>query len=389
MPYSVYLKKNEEKRIMSGHPWVYANEVSKIEGKDKNGSMAKVYDLAGRYIGKGYINHLSKILVRIFIRDDSDDNEALFTDRILKADEYRKTLGITGAYRMVYGESDNLPGLIIDRYSDIFSLQFLSLGMDNKRDLIVKILNDNFHPLGIYERSDVSVREKEGLLAKRGVLLGTFETKVIIEENGIKMQVDVENGQKTGYFLDQKFNRFALRNYVKDKDVLDCFCNSGGFSLNASLGGAKSVLSLDISEKAIEEVKENAKLNEIDNITTKCVDVFQELRDFKKDGISFDVIVLDPPAFCKTADEINNALRGYKDINTLALKIIRPGGFLVTCSCSMHITFPMFEEMLKDSAKDSKRNVRLVEIKTQSPDHPSLLGADETSYLKFYVLNVE
>ncbi len=389
MPYSVYLKKNEEKRIMSGHPWVYANEVSKIEGKDKNGSMAKVYDLAGRYIGKGYINHLSKILVRIFIRDDSDDNEALFTDRILKADEYRKTLGITGAYRMVYGESDNLPGLIIDRYSDIFSLQFLSLGMDNKRDLIVKILNDNFHPLGIYERSDVSVREKEGLLAKKGVLLGTFETKVIIEENGIKMQVDVENGQKTGYFLDQKFNRFALRNYVKDKDVLDCFCNSGGFSLNASLGGAKSVLSLDISEKAIEEVKENAKLNEIDNITTKCVDVFQELRDFKKDGISFDVIVLDPPAFCKTADEINNALRGYKDINTLALKIIRPGGFLVTCSCSMHITFPMFEEMLKDSAKDSKRNVRLVEIKTQSPDHPSLLGADETSYLKFYVLNVE
>lgn len=389
MPYSVYLKKNEEKRIMSGHPWVYANEVSKIEGKDKNGSMAKVYDLAGRYIGKGYINHLSKILVRIFIRDDSDDNEALFTDRILKADEYRKTLGITGAYRMVYGESDNLPGLIIDRYSDIFSLQFLSLGMDNKRDLIVKILNDNFHPLGIYERSDVPVREKEGLLAKKGVLLGTFETKVIIEENGIKMQVDVENGQKTGYFLDQKFNRFALRNYVKDKDVLDCFCNSGGFSLNASLGGAKSVLSLDISEKAIEEVKENAKLNEIDNITTKCVDVFQELRDFKKDGISFDVIVLDPPAFCKTADEINNALRGYKDINTLALKIIRPGGFLVTCSCSMHITFPMFEEMLKDSAKDSKRNVRLVEIKTQSPDHPSLLGADETSYLKFYVLNVE
>jgi 23S rRNA (cytosine1962-C5)-methyltransferase len=389
MPYSVYLKKNEEKRIMSGHPWVYANEVSKIEGKDKNGSMAKVYDLAGRYIGKGYINHLSKILVRIFIRDDSDDNEALFTDRILKADEYRKTLGITGAYRMVYGESDNLPGLIIDRYSDIFSLQFLSLGMDNKRDLIVKILNDNFHPLGIYERSDVSVRGKEGLLAKKGVLLGTFETKVIIEENGIKMQVDVENGQKTGYFLDQKFNRFALRNYVKDKDVLDCFCNSGGFSLNASLGGAKSVLSLDISEKAIEEVKENAKLNEIDNITTKCVDVFQELRDFKKDGISFDVIVLDPPAFCKTADEINNALRGYKDINTLALKIIRPGGFLVTCSCSMHITFPMFEEMLKDSAKDSKRNVRLVEIKTQSPDHPSLLGADETSYLKFYVLNVE
>lgn len=389
MPYSVYLKKNEEKRIMSGHPWVYANEVSKIEGKDKNGSMAKVYDLAGRYIGKGYINHLSKILVRILIRDDSDDNEALFTDRILKADEYRKTLGITGAYRMVYGESDNLPGLIIDRYSDIFSLQFLSLGMDNKRDLIVKILNDNFHPLGIYERSDVSVREKEGLLAKKGVLLGTFETKVIIEENGIKMQVDVENGQKTGYFLDQKFNRFALRNYVKDKDVLDCFCNSGGFSLNASLGGAKSVLSLDISEKAIEEVKENAKLNEIDNITTKCVDVFQELRDFKKDGISFDVIVLDPPAFCKTADEINNALRGYKDINTLALKIIRPGGFLVTCSCSMHITFPMFEEMLKDSAKDSKRNVRLVEIKTQSPDHPSLLGADETSYLKFYVLNVE
>lgn len=389
MPYSVYLKKNEEKRIMSGHPWVYANEVSRIEGKDKNGSMAKVYDLAGRYIGKGYINHLSKILVRIFIRDDSDDNESLFTERILKADEYRKTLGITGAYRMVYGESDNLPGLVIDRYGDVFSLQFLSLGMDNKRDLIVKILNDNFHPLGIYERSDVSVREKEGLLAKKGVLLGTFETKVIIEENGIKMQVDVENGQKTGYFLDQKFNRFALRNYVKDKDVLDCFCNSGGFSLNASLGGAKSVLSLDISEKAIEEVKENAKLNEIDNITTKCVDVFQELRDFKKDGISFDVIVLDPPAFCKTADEINNALRGYKDINTLALKIIRPGGFLVTCSCSMHITFPMFEEMLKDSAKDSKRNVRLVEIKTQSPDHPSLLGADETSYLKFYVLNVE
>lgn len=388
MPYSVYLKKNEEKRIVAGHPWVFANEVARIEGKDKNGSLASVYDYSGRYIGKGYINHLSKILVRIFIRDDSVPDYDYYRQAIKKADDYRRRLGFDNCYRVVFGESDNLPALIIDKYADVLCVQFLSLGIDKNKDLIVKAIVDIFNPRGIYERSDVAVREKEGLPLVKGKLYGDFDTKVVIEENGLKMLVDIENGQKTGYFLDQKENRFALRRYANSGEVLDCFCNSGGFSLNAAKAGADKVTALDISRLALDNVEQNAALNGLDNIVTLQGDVFEVLRGFKRQGKSFDTIVLDPPAFCKSVSEVKNAYKGYKDINILAMKLVKDGGFLISSSCSHYMTFPLFQNMLTDAARESGKKVRIVEIRTQSSDHPSMLSTEESLYLKFFVLQV-
>jgi 23S rRNA (cytosine1962-C5)-methyltransferase len=386
MPYRVYLKKNEERRIVDGHSWVYANEVARIEDKDKNGSLASVYSNDGRFIGKGYINHASKILVRIFIRSDEVDDEEYYLRKIKECNDYREKLGYKNCYRMVFAEADNLPALIIDRYADIFVIQCLSLGIDLRKDLICKCLVKLFSPKGIYERSDVAVRKKEGLEEVKGVLYGEVPDYCEIEENGIKMLVDVKNGQKTGYFLDQKENRFAVRRYSKG-EVLDCFCNSGGFSLNAALTATK-VLSCDISPLALNNVSDNAKLNNFKNIETLCGDVFEVLRNFRKEKRQFDTVILDPPAFCKTADEVKDAYRGYKDINITAMKIVKQGGFLITCSCSHYMTRTLFEKMLVESAKDSGRQVRSVEIKTQAPDHPSLLCADETQYLKFYVLQI-
>ncbi|MDE7192322.1 MAG: class I SAM-dependent rRNA methyltransferase [Clostridia bacterium] len=388
MPYNVYLKKNEEKRIVAGHPWVYANEVARIEGKDKNGSLATVYDFSGRYIGKGYINHLSKILVRIFIRDDSFPDLEYYKRAIKKANDYRLSLGMDDCYRMVFGESDNLPALIVDKYSDILCVQLLSLGIEKNKDIIIQALVELFNPRGIYERSDVAVRLKEGLEERKGIIYGDFDTKVLIQENGLKMQVDLQNGQKTGYFLDQKENRFALRRYCKDKHVLDCFCNSGGFSLNAAAAGAKEVIALDISSQALADVNTNARLNNFNDITTLQGDVFEELRKFKREGKTFDTIVLDPPAFCKSASEVKNAYKGYKDINILAMKLVKSGGFLISSSCSHYMTLPLFQNMLADAARESGKSVRIVEIRTQSSDHPSMLSTDESLYLKFFVLQV-
>lgn len=387
MPYSVYLKKNEEKRIVAGHPWVFANEVARIEGKDKNGSLATVYDFSGRYIGKGYINHLSKILVRIFIRDDSVPDYEYYKNAISKANDYRLKLGFKNSYRVVFGESDNLPALIVDKYNDILSVQFLSLGIDKNKDLIIRALIEIFNPKGIYERSDVAVREKEGLPLFKGKIYGDFNTKIVIEENGLKMIVDVENGQKTGYFLDQKENRFALRKYASG-DVLDCFCNVGGFALNAAAAGAKNVIALDISQSALDTVAENANLNRLTNVHTLQGDVFEVLRQFKKEGKTFDTIVLDPPAFCKSASEVKNAYKGYKDINILGMKLVKDGGFLISSSCSHYMTFPLFQNMLTDAARESGRKARIVEIRTQASDHPSMLSTDESLYLKFFVLQI-
>lgn len=389
MPYTVYLKKNEEKRILAGHSWVFANEVLRIDGKDKNGALATVCDCDGRYIGKGYINHLSKILVRIFIRDNEEPDLAFYKNRIKAANEYRVKLGYGDCYRMVYAEADNLPALIVDKYHDVFSVQFLSLGIEQNRDLIIQSLVELFAPRGIYERSDAAVLEKEGLPQKKGIIYGDFDTRVTVVENGLNMIVDLEKGQKTGYFLDQKENRFALRRYVKDCEVLDCFCNSGGFSLNAAAAGARSVTALDISAQALGDVTANAAANGYqDIIRTECGDVFRLLREYKKAGRNFDVIVLDPPAFCKSANDVKNAYKGYRDINALAMKLIRSGGFLVTSSCSHYMTFSLFESMLIESARHSGRTVRSVEIRTQACDHPSLLAAEETLYLKFFVLQI-
>ena len=386
MAYKLYLKKNEEKRIIGGHSWVYANEVAKIEGKDKNGSLAEVYSFDGRFIGKGYINHASKILVRIFIRGNETDDEQFYLDAIKKANNYRVKLGYNNCYRMVFAESDNLPALIIDKYGDILVMQCLSLGIDLRKQTICDCLVKLFNPKGIYERSDVAVRKKEGLPEVKQVLYGEVPDYQEIEENGIKMLVDVKNGQKTGYFLDQKENRFAVRKYCTG-EVLDCFCNSGGFSLNAATV-AKGVTSCDISELALKNVRDNAELNGFKNITTLQGDVFEVLRNFKREKRQFDTVILDPPAFCKTADEVKDAYRGYKDINLTAMKIVKSGGFLITCSCSHYMTASLFEKMLIEAAKESGRIVRSVEIKTQAPDHPSLLCAEETQYLKFFVLQV-
>lgn len=389
MPYRVYLKKKEERRIADGHSWVYANEVSRIEGEGHNGDIAEVYDDAGRYIGKGYINHLSKILVRIFIRDHSEADPLLFKTRIKEADDYRKRLGYTDCYRMVFAEADDLPALIIDKYHDVFSVQILSLGMELHKKEIIDALVELFAPRGIYERSDVDVRKKEGLPLVKGPLYGDFDPRVIIEENGLRMAADLEKGQKTGYFLDQKENRFAVRRYCKGARVLDCFCNVGGFSLNAACAGALSVEALDISETALSDVEENSRLNGFtDIITTRCGDVFEVLREYRRSGRKFDTVILDPPAFCKNASDVKNAYRGYKDINILGMKLVEKGGFLITASCSHYMTPTLFEKMIKEAAREAGKRVRIVEIRTQSPDHPSLAAADETLYLKFYVLNI-
>lgn len=387
MAYEIYLKKNEEKRIAAGHSWVYANEVARIEGKDKNGSLASVFSYDGRFIGKGYINHASKILVRIFIRGDETDDRQFYLNRLRAAWDYRRKLGYENCCRVVFAEADNLPALIVDKYGDYLSVQCLSLGIDMRKAMITDCLVEIFRPRGIFERSDVALRKKEGLSEVKGVLYGEVPDIAEIEENGLKMLVDIKNGQKTGYFLDQKENRFAARRYAAGGEVLDCFCNSGGFSLNCATV-AKHVTACDISQAALDNVMRNARLNGLENIDTVCGDAFELLRFFRRSGRKFDLVILDPPAFCKSAAEVKDAYRGYKDINLQGMKLVGSGGFLITCSCSHYMTATLFERLLAEAAKESGRVVKSVEIKTQAPDHPSLLCADETHYLKFYVLNI-
>lgn len=388
MPYTVYLKKGEEKRILGGHSWVYANEVHKIEGKDKNGSLAEVRAFDGRFVGKGYVNHLSKILVRIFIRTGEEDGKELYLKRIAAADLARKKLISDSCYRMVFAEADDLPALVVDRYGDYLVLECLSLGVDMRKNMIAECLNELFSPKGIYMRGDAAVRQKEGLPLKNETLSGEVPDKIYIEENGIKMAVDVKRGQKTGYFLDQKENRFACRRYAKGGEVLDCFCNSGGFSLNAAASAAR-VTAVDISPFALGNVRENAALNGFENIDTLCADAFEALRDFKKQGRSFDFVILDPPAFCKSAAEVKDAARGYRDVNLNAMKLVKPGGYLLTCSCSHYMTLPLFERAVAEAARASGRRVKCLEVKVQAPDHPALLTAEETSYLKALYLQID
>jgi 23S rRNA (cytosine1962-C5)-methyltransferase len=312
--YIVILKKGEEKRIIEGHPWVYANEVQKIEGHDIQGSIAKVVSYDQRFIGYGYINHASKILVRILTRDETPIDYDFFYQRIKASNDYRLSLGYSNNYRVVFGESDLLPALIVDKYGDYLVVQFLALGMEVRKAMIVQILIDIFHPLGIYERSDVSVREKEGLPLTKGKLYGEFDPQNIeIVENGIRILIDLENGQKTGYFLDQKENRDNLKYYVKNKDVLDCFSNIGGFSLCASKYQAKKITAIDISPLAIQQLQKNAKLNGFTNIETITADVFEQLRLYRQEKRKFDVIILDPPAFTKSKDTIKSGYRGYME----------------------------------------------------------------------------
>ncbi len=389
MGYTVILKKNEEKEFVNGKTWIYANEVYKIEGKDKNGSLATVCSFDGRFIGKGYINHLSKILVRLFIFNDSVDDKELFLSRIKYADEMRKNYLTDNCYRVVFSESDYLPGLIVDRFNDVLSVQFLTLGMELKKDVILECLKEHFNPKTIVERSDAEVRKKEGLQPFKGIIYGENVETVQVYENGLKIEIDLLNGQKTGYFLDQKLNRLALRRYSKDKTVLDCFCNAGGFSLNAAIAGAQKVYALDISKQALKCVEVNAKLNGLTNIKTVECDVFEKLREYKSQGKIFDLIVLDPPAFCKSVSEVKNAYNGYKDINILAMKLLKHGGILVSSSCTHFISQAVFRRMLTESSKNAGRRVKVLEEKIQCLDHPSLLSEEESSYLKFFIMQID
>lgn len=389
MGYEVFLKKNEEKDFINGKTWIYANEVYKIEGKDKNGSLATVRSFDGKFIGKGYINHLSKILVRLFIFSDQLDTEELFLSRIKYADEMRKKYLNEQSYRVIFSENDYLPGLIVDKYNDVLSVQFLTLGMNLKKDVIVKCLDEYFNPKAIVERSDQEIRKKEGLEPFKGVIYGEKIETVQILENGLKVEVSLLDGQKTGYFLDQKLNRLSVRRYAKNKVCLDCFCNAGGFALNLAVAGAKKVYALDVSKQALKDVENNAKLNGLTNVETVECDVFEKLREYKRDGKTFDLIVLDPPAFCKSVNEVQNAYKGYKDVNILAMKLLKRGGILVSSSCTHFITQALFRKMLSESSKNAGRKVKLLEERIQTLDHPSLLSEEEASYLKFFVLQVD
>ncbi len=385
--YCVILKRNEEKKILNGYPWIFANEVYKIDGKDVRGAVAEVRSFDGKYVGKGFINHQSKILVRILTLGNEEIDRNFFKERVVNAVSYRRQLGYDDNYRAIFGESDLLPGLIVDKYGEYLSAQFLSLGMEMRKDMICDILEEVLSPKGIYERSDVAVRKKEGLEEKKGVLRGDFIPEVAIIENGLKLVVDLENGQKTGYFLDQKENRDNLKHYVFAKTVLDCFCNEGGFSLCAKKYGAKEVTAVDISERAIELVKRNAKLNGLE-INTEVADVFEILREYRRERRKFGVVILDPPAFTKSSDTVKEGYKGYKDINVTGLKLVEKGGYLVTCSCSQHLTLNLFLKMIEESVRESGVTAKLVEIRTQGKDHASIIGYDEGLYLKVAVINV-
>lgn len=384
----VILNKNEEKEKLEGFPWVFSNEVHHFEGDIKSGEVCEVDSFDKEFVGYGFFNSNSKIMVRFLSLNKNDKIDLnFFENKIKYAISHRENLGFN-ATRLVFSEADGLPGLVVDKYGDYLSVQFMSLGMDMIKQDIVNILVKLTGCKGIYERSDMPVREKEGLEQTKGFLYGNFNPRVEIIEDDIKMIVDLENGQKTGYFLDQKLNRDILRFYAKDKYVLDAFSNVGGFALHAAKYGAKMVDACDISKKACDDILYNAKLNGFNNINPICVDVFDYLRDSKNQG-KYDVIVLDPPAFTKDKDTVKRAYKGYKEINLQALKLIKSGGYLLTFSCSQHMTIDLFFQMLREAVKDSKRSVQLIDFKIQAPDHPSLLDSVEQLYLKCIILRVK
>lgn len=343
-----------------------------------------------KFVGRGYVNPKSQILVRLLTRDRNEDiNEDFFYRRIQSCWEYRQKLGYTENCRLVFGEADMMPQLIIDKFNDHFVLQTLALGMDKWKPAIVDAINKIFNPRGIYERNDVPVRELEGLPQQKGFLSAPFETKITINENGLKFLVDIENGQKTGYFLDQQDNRKAIQNIVKGADVLGAFTYTGTFEVHAAAYGAKSVLGLDISENAVRQANANADLNGLsDRCKFETANAFDVLKQWGKDGRQYDVVMLDPPAFTKSRETIQKAVTGYKEINLRGMKLIKPGGFLVTSSCTSLVDPKLFIEIIELAAKDARRKIRQVCFQTQSPDHPIFWGIENTQYLKFLVVQV-
>jgi len=386
----VYLKKKISRRIEDGHPWVFANEVNNIEGQVDGGEVVDVFTHDKKFIGRGYINPKSQIIIRLLTRDRNEQvNEAFFYNRLLQAWQYKSKLGYRENCRLVFGEADFLPALIIDKFNDYFVLQTLALGIDVWKPAIVKALEKIFSPRGIYERNDVPVRELEGLPQQKGFLSAPFDTAVLINENGLKFIVDIENGQKTGYFLDQQDNRRAIERIVKDADVLGAFTYTGTFEIHAAHYGAKSVYGIDISANAVEQANHNAALNGLQNSCRfDALNAFDVLKQWGKEGKQWDVVMLDPPAFAKSRENIEKAVSGYKEINLRGMKLIKPGGFLVTSSCTNLVQPELFLEIINTAAKDAKRKLRQVIYQAQSADHPIIWGMENTHYLKFLIVQV-
>ncbi|MFZ5634914.1 MAG: class I SAM-dependent rRNA methyltransferase [Bacillota bacterium] len=386
---TVKLARGRQARVAGGHPWVYGTEVFDIAGNFNPGDIVDVVDYRGKFLGRGYINPASQILVRILTRNREEEiNRDFFRRRIKTAWEYRqKVVKNTNACRVVFAEADLLPALVVDKFGDYLAIQTLALGIDIHKETITGILEELINPAGMYERNDVSVRELEGLPLQAGFIGAGFETTVEINENGLNFEVDLAGGQKTGYFLDQRENRMALENLCAGARVLDCFCHTGTFSVYAARFGAREVLGIDISGPALEVAARNAARNGVDRVCTfREGNSFDELRAFDRAGERFDLVVLDPPAFTKSKKALEGAIRGYKEINLRSFKILQPGGFLVTCSCSYHMSEGLFLEVINEAALDAGRVARAVEVRRQARDHPMLLASPETHYLKCVIL---
>jgi 23S rRNA (cytosine1962-C5)-methyltransferase len=389
----VYLNKKISKRVEQGHPWIFSNEINPgklLDAAVKPGEIVNIFTHDKHFVGRGYLNPQSQIMVRLLTRNqDEKIDDTFFLHKIQLAWEYRKQLGYQENCRLVFGEADDLPQLIIDKFNDYFVIQTLALGIDCWKPAIVKALNTIFAPKGIYERNDVPVRELEGLEQQKGFLSEPFDTNIIINENGIQYHVDIANGQKTGFFLDQQDNRKAIQRIVKGADVLGVFTYTGSFEIAAAVYGAKSVLGLDISQLAIDMCNKNAALNNVNSICTfECVNAFDVLKEMSKSGKQWDVVMLDPPSFTKSRGAIDKAVAGYKEINLRGIKLVKPGGFLVTSSCTNLVQPGLFLDIIQMAAKDAKRKIRQVVFNAQSADHPIIPGQENTHYLKFLIVQV-
>ncbi len=391
----VTLKKGEGRTIKAGGMWIYDNEVASITGSFEDGDIVTVHDFDGYFMGYGFANRHSKIFIRLLSRKkDVVIDEVFMEERVRAAWNYRKETVDTSSCRVIFGEADFLPGLVIDKFSDVLVVESLALGIDKWKLTIVEALKkvlaeDGITIRGVYERSDAKVRLQEGMERYKGFIGEAFDTKVEIVENGVRYMVDVEDGQKTGFFLDQKNNRAAIHRFCKDKKVLDCFTHTGSFALNAGIAGAREVLGVDASQLAVDQATENAALNGLqDRVRFQCADVFELLPQLEEQGEKFDVVILDPPAFAKSRNSIKNAVKGYREINVRGLKLVRDGGFLVTCSCSHFMDPDLFAKTIREAANGAHKRLRQVEFRTQTCDHPILWAADQSYYLKFYIFQV-
>lgn len=391
----VTLKKGEGRTVKAGGMWIFDNEIDTVTGSFENGDIVIVHDFDGFPMGRGFINQNSKIRIRMMTRrTDQEIDREFLRMRLQRAWDYRRATVDTASCRVIFGEADFFPGFVADKYEDVLVVQCLALGMEQFKNTIVELLKeilaeDGVYIRGIYERSDANERKKEGLPKVKGFIGGEFDTNVEITENGVRYLVDVVNGQKTGFFLDQKYNRLAMQRICKGKRVLDCFTHMGTFALNAGIAGAEDVTGLDISQFALDQAAENARRNGLEErVHFRCVNVLDELPRLSAAGERFDVVILDPPAFTKSREATKNAIRGYREINREGLKLVKSGGFLATCSCSHFMTQELFAKTIREAARSAHRRLQQVEFRTQSPDHPVLWAADESYYLKFYIFQV-